>query len=199
MLRSVEMYLSGVGEVIVVGTKPHWLINAIHLPMVDASRGKARAIFQKMIRGAEVAGDHFIGWNDDTYLKEPMDANELPVYYNSTLNEWCSKSTNILYGSLINETAKKFPGGRFYNVHTPAPYETAKFLQLTDLDWDRNEYLIKSAYFNTYPPVRAIEHIDPKVKDGIPPGPFFSTQTHIPGKMMVKMAELYPKKSKYEK
>lgn len=196
-LRSIEANLGGRGEIIIVGYYPTWIKNVRHIPFKDGSR-KNFNIFAKLAAGSAF-GD-FLGWSDDTYLTAPIEAREIPAYYCGSLEDWALKlDVNSQYKIVIRNTWELFPGGKFYNVHTPGLYDSAKFQDLLKMDWARKEYLTKSSYYNTFPPEEPVLLKDPKVMDHIPEGAFFSTVARISAPVMSQIMKLWPSKSYFEK
>lgn len=194
-LRSIEKNLTGYRDIYIIGEKPGWLNNVIHIPLNDISGRKAWSIFRKMLTAAnsESVSQKFISWADDTYLLEPLQTCDFKAWYDNTLQYWLTLNVNSLYRNIIRNTHKEFPEGIFYNVHTPCIYDKDKFKSLTKYNWSTTEYLIKSMYFNLYPynpePMK-----DPKRHKGL----FYSSS----GKMYVNedkmLRELFPNPSRYE-
>lgn len=152
-IRSIEKYLTGYGNIYIIGEKPSWLTNVIHIPLQDIAGRKAWSIFRKMIAVAsnKEASQKFISWADDTYLLQPLQATEIKDWYDNTLAHWTTLNVNSQYRNIIKSTHKLFPEGLFYNVHTPCIYDKDKLLTLTSYPWSKTDFLIKSVYFNQYP------------------------------------------------
>lgn len=199
-LRSIEKKMTGVGRVFCVGNYPSWASpELIHIKW-EQSGGKAFRIFYKFLLATSQCSEQFIGWSDDTPLLINMSAADLPVYCNKTLDHWGSMSLSREYLKIVRSTRDRFPGGVFYNVHTPALYDREKYKTLYDLlDWDKAQYLVKSSYFNIYPPTERVEIPDPKMKpDGLPDLPFVSFHSRVHPATMKMFDELFPNKSRWE-
>ena len=80
-LRSLEKFAKNLGRIFVVGQKPHWLINVIHIPLRDCRRLNKDANIIKKILAAIDRGlsEHFIFASDDQYISAPVDLQTLQV------------------------------------------------------------------------------------------------------------------------
>lgn len=194
-LRSIEKNFSGYRDIYLIGEKPSWVQNVIHIPMPDRSNRKAFNIYSKMMKAAtsESVTQNFISWADDTYLLEPLDSTGIKDWYCETLKHWTLLNVNTLYRNIIKNTMKVFPEGLFYNVHTPCIYEKGRFQGLSVYDWGRTDYLIKSMYFNAGES-NPVKMEDPKRHKGL----FYSTANKIHSDEEKMLRQLFPNPSRYE-
>jgi len=84
-LRSIEKYLSGVGQVFIIGDCPDFLTNVIHIPATDEENRewKDRNIYRKLLIACNDVriSENFLFVNDDHYLTQPFEAGKFPFYY----------------------------------------------------------------------------------------------------------------------
>lgn len=194
-LRSIEKNLTGYRDIYIIGEKPSWLTNVIHIPLQDLAGRKAWSIFRKMstAAGNESVSKKFISWSDDTYLLQPLQTSDIKDWYDNTLLHWTRLNINSLYRNIINNTRVVFPDGLFYNVHTPCIYDKDKFKELNKYNWTKTEYLIKSMYFN-HNESNPVPMKDPAKHKGM----FYSSSGRIDIETNKMFKELFPNPSRYE-
>lgn len=194
-LRSIEKNLSGYRDIYLIGEKPSWITNVIHIPQKDIRGRTAFSIFSKFMTAAnnENVSQKFISWADDTYLLKPLLVEGIKDWYDQTLKDWTYRNINSLYRNIIRNTWKIFPDGLFYNVHTPCIYDKDKFKALNKYDWKTTEYLIKSLYFN-HNESDPVPMRDPKRHRDL----FLSTSGKIDVEINKIFKELFSKPSRYE-
>lgn len=175
-LRSIEKYLKNVGNIFIVGVKPEWLTNVIHIPAKDNPNNWQRAhnIYKKIMAGInyevvhsvpfgefrdpdEMLSDNFLFMNDDHYLLTDFDAGEFPYYHRGAirLNNF---SDNIPQRNQYMNTVKelvcsiKMFTTLDFGVHCPILYNKhafkAAFAPITH--WPEYGYEIKSIYGNKF-------------------------------------------------
>lgn len=194
-LRSIEKNLSGYRDIYLIGEKPSWVTNVIHIPQKDIRGRTAFSIFSKFMTAAnnENVSQKFISWADDTYLLKPLPVEGIKDWYDQTLKDWTYKNINSLYRNIVRNTWKVFPDGLFYNVHTPCIYDKDKYKLLNQYDWKTTEYLIKSMYFN-HNESEPVPMKDPKRHTDL----FLSTSGKIGHEENKLFKELFHKPCKYE-
>ncbi len=207
-LRSIETYLDGYGDVLIIGEKPKWIQNIKHYDVPDKPGRKNFSIFQKILTGCEwVNGDDFLFWNDDHFLLKPFHVKQFKYWYDGDCFEWSHKATG-LYKQAITNT-NNLPGKNNYytDIHVPIVYNKHLFANLLKLDW-RQEYVIKSAYskqidgpFELMADFKvnkwfSVNEWKGKLQNKL----FFSIGSYaVNNDFKVLMHELYPNKSKYER
>jgi hypothetical protein len=193
-LRSVEQYLTGYGDVFIIGRLPTWLKNVIHIPF-DA--GFAPQSHEK----------DFLFMNDDHYLRAPYEAGKFPFCYDGRISE---KMTVTDYKHTLYNTIK-LTGGMdviYADVHCPILYNKERFKRLAAYDWNvRFGYCIKTLYCHGdrgyYKRIADLK-IDAKysaehITQAIKGRPWFSIgDKAFDGEIVQVLQELYPNKSSYE-
>lgn len=197
-LRSLEMFLGGDYEVVIVGDEvPEWINNVtiIHLP--DVRGRKQLSIKKKIVAGIHYAGGEILFMNDDIYLLRPQ--SEFPYYFNGTLVNYSESGSKPLMKELqgMGKPIKHFDG------HYPLIYGE-DFREI--LYKFSDDTIIKSAYCN-YKEIPGVESPDNKVLRKIPVEGIrkfiqdkssFSTGLYSQGPCMEVLEELFPEPSKYE-
>lgn len=215
-LRSIDRYLTGWTNVVIIGTPPDWYKGeSVQAP--DYRYRKQFSIYSKLLIACELNNvtDNFIMWNDDHYLLRPLDVSEFKNWYDGYLKETINKNHGIRYRETIANTLQLIPDAFNYDIHTPCIYNKRLFKFLFS---DRtDEVCIKSFYFdyarniamniNGY--VCDYEMKDLKINQLTSEDAiyrlileryFFSTSTNGMKKPMIKaMNELYPNPSRYER
>ena len=206
-LRSVEKYLTGYGDVFIVGEKPDWLRNVIHIPCPDfgdKTYDKERNIFGKIMAACadDRVSDSFLFMNDDHYLLQEYAAREFPYYYDGRLRD---KLTISDYKHTVSNTAAIVsPNVLYADIHCPIIYEKAKFATIGRYNWAvKFGYCIKTLY--CYEHVLC-SHLRPAVDLKIEEGPYSLTSRPwfsigdkaFNGDIKRVLQELYPLKSRYE-
>lgn len=203
-LRSIEKYLSGVGQIFLIGDKPAWLQNVIHIPATDEPGYKwsNKNLYEKtrIAIKDERLSEHFLYVHDDHFLLQQYEADKFPFYYST---QWegtgpyreTIKNTKMLLGECVN-----------FDVHCPILLNKFWFRALNALDWSKEwGYGIKTYYVHQLGQrVDFTKIADCKIREGNPRPqiagrPWFSTDDRNLGQRMIELLqELYPEKSKYE-
>ena len=96
-LRALERNLKGVRRIVVVGKKPDWLKNVLHIPHGDPLQSNADGnITLKTLaacRHKDVTDD-FLFINDDHMITRPMHVESIPDYYKQDFEEYESQYWN---------------------------------------------------------------------------------------------------------
>lgn len=172
-LRSIEKHLKGIGNIYIVGEKPDFLKNIIHIPFEESSDNNQRAnnIYRKILAGCDYhdyieekynysqfptiirdtcLSDNFLFMNDDHFLLQDYEAGEFPYYHRGAivLNDFVSNQPQ--YKQYQNTIRKRF-GSDYYDfdVHSPIVLNKKKFIEVfKDLQWPEYGYAIKTMYSN---------------------------------------------------
>lgn len=207
-LRSIEKYLTGYGDVFIVGEKPDWLCNIIHIPCPDQgdkTYDKERNIFGKILAACadERVTDNFLFMNDDHYLLQGYEAAWFPFFYHGRLS---GKMTVTDYKHTVRNTLELLRADPPYaDIHCPIVYNKRAFGALTRHDWSvQFGYCIKTLYCHKYISINdMIEMKDCKQDDrpkNIDGRPWFSIgDKAFYWDVRALLQKLYPLKSKYEK
>lgn len=213
-LRSVEKHLTGYGEVFIIGEKPSWLRNIIHIPFDEGkapqAHEKERNIYNKIMAACndERVSDNFLFMNDDHFLLQDYEAGQFPDYCEGWLSEIMTVTD---YKYTVWNTHRLFPGHMvYYDIHCPMLYNKGNFKSaMAPIDWSlKFGYCIKTVYSNYVTGRNAIEYPDLKINEACPAEnirelivgrPWFSIGDRArEGEMLHVLQELYPHKSKFE-
>jgi len=201
-LRSIEKYITGYEDVFLITDKtPDWYRGKI-IYHSDVSSRKQLNIISKLF---QVKDEKFIMFNDDHFLLKPLHINEIKNWYHGTLKEALNNATGNYYTAIKN-TIGHFGDIRYFDIHTPAVFTKDGIHRVFRLEWGDNEYIIKSAFFNS---AEGEEITDCKInhpmskmaiEDRIKGRTFFSTGPNgMRMQMMNLLNELFSEKSKWEK
>lgn len=203
-LRSVEMYLTGVSSITIIGYKPSWLRNVTHIPHDAAinTEWKEKNIYDKLclMRGK------FLYMNDDHFLLHQYNARKFPYYYEGTLADKLNKTfVRNVYRKTIENTMQIEPHKPFFDIHCPIIIDTDYFCMKAD--WNNKfGYCLKTLYTSwdkAFVPATDLkltaQFDEQQIRQLIADRLWFSTSEAAWNEPMIKvMNELYPKKSKHE-
>ena len=159
-LRSLQRHLRDLGRVFVVGRRPAWLVEAVHIPMEDVHRHNKDANLIDKVLAACWAGvsERFLRLSDDQCLLRPVAARDLKAYHLGPLDEkrggfwgfgkW-KRRLRRTYGLLLHEGLPTL----HYDSHIPMLYQRERFVQVMSR-WPYREglgYCINTLYFNQVP------------------------------------------------
>lgn len=208
-LRSIETFLKGVGNVFIIGHCPEWVVNVIHVPVLDDPRNRFRDknIMHKMMVACHypTVSGNFLMVHDDHFLLEPVEAGQFPYVHHGSMIPGpgqygkTKENTMALLGREIND----------YDSHCPILFNKGLFRESMLLaDWDKwYGYCIKTLYCvsnniqGEYYPDLKIKYVDRlDVRDAIKGRRWFSTgdRAFYDASLKDILQELYPNKSKYE-
>lgn len=205
-LRSVEKHLKGYGEVWIIGEKPDWLTNVIHVPISDPKIGIPDTnIMRKLMAFCGHDVEKFLYMNDDHYLLRDIDAETFPYYYHGTIAEYVKKRGHDGYGNRCENTQKSLESRnlptKYFDIHYPMLMNKTDFMQQVVQHYNpelRHGMVIKSLYAN------ALNIEGTEIKDcKIPPAPLtdqpcFSTYPTVNNKTAQFLREKFPQKSNFE-
>lgn len=206
-LRSIENYLTGYGDIFIVGEYPDWLQGCIHIPCPDygdKTYDKERNIFGKILEACadDRVTDNFMFMNDDHYLRETNEAGKFPYYYEGLLT-W--KRTVTDYKHTVQNTVNLIGGDALYaDIHCPIIYNKKSFSTLASYDWSVSfGYCIKTLYCKMFVRSWMTPQKDCKLDDQIKcvdGRPWFSIgDKAFRWDVRALLQELYPNPSKFEK
>jgi hypothetical protein len=168
-LRSVEKYLQGFDRVWVVGERPDFLKNIIHVPCSDPTDRHEFNIMRKIETFCQLreGSERFFFINDDHFLLEHAQCNGYPFYSKGGIMDSALKRDEDRYFHALQNTyhalAERGLTTFNFDVHTPIVYDKKKFIEVMNLyDWRNNEYVIKSLYCNTLK-IKPVEITDCKI------------------------------------
>lgn len=140
-LRSVARFLRmPVRNVYVVGHRPRWLTNVVHVEMGDDTGDKALNLQVKYRRMCEIPGlsDPFLLLDDDHIFLRPT--SETPLHTKGMLTELCDEYDGRPYGIYLRNAltllaARGLPR-RNYQIHFPLLIDHAHLLDVLDMAGD---------------------------------------------------------------
>ena len=198
-LRSLEKFLPGDYEVIIVGDKlPPWITGVTQINLPDIKGRKQLTIKSKIIAGLNYVDQVFF-MNDDVFLLQETDPDTHPYYFYGSLKYYNESGTRPLQ-TRLEEYGKEIKN---FDLHYPLVYRkdfidvAAQFQQDT---------IVKSMYCN-YLGIDGTESYDCKlikqeqeqtIFNYIKTRPAFSTGIYSVKAAMPVLRKLFPDPSKYE-
>ena len=131
-LRSLEKNAKGLESVFIVGVKPDWIKNVVHLP-VDDVYTRENNVFRKILTACKSdISENFLFMNDDFFMMKPFIMEEYPYFVN---REVVGITNPSRYQEVQNKTlnelqSKGIIGVMDYRVHCPIVFNKQKFLML---------------------------------------------------------------------
>jgi hypothetical protein len=156
-LRSLEKNLHSVGDVYVVGHRPKWLKNVVHIPLDDSHRSnKDCNLIDKLIVACHAGiADRFLFCSDDQMILTPIRSDDLAPYHIGDLATkpaafWANGKWHRRLRHTFDWLLSRGLPTWHYDSHVPQPIERKTFLDATrDLDYqDGLGYTINTVYFN---------------------------------------------------
>jgi len=201
-LRSIENNLRDYRDIYIIGHKPSWIKNVIHIPHDDPHRCKERNIMEKVRTACLLPGvsDLFLFSNDDLYFMEPMSAYEVGYYHSGPAEEYVVGKRLNGYLEVAKRTYEelKLRGlpSLYFDIHVPIPYSKKAFLEVTgQYKWNpKGSYIVKTIYCNTLK-IAGEFMADVKRKEG---GKFYSTTDKVLGLQRLHLESSFPEPSSYE-
>lgn len=201
-LRSIQKNLSGFRDIYIIGHKPDWVKNVIHIPHQDPYRCKEKNIMEKVRTACLTTGvsDVFLFSNDDIYFMEPMNVYEMKYYHSGPTEDYVVGKRLNGYLDTMKRTLEELKSRglptKFFDIHVPIPYSKKLFLEVTDkYKWNpRGSYVVKSIYCNTLK-ISGEYMDDVKRKEG---SKFYSTTDKILGLQRLHLEKNFPEPSRYE-
>lgn len=158
-LRSVEKNFESLRNVYIVGNKPQWLQNVIHIPAKDPYRtNKDGNLINKMIMASvhPDISEFFVNISDDQYFMNPVKAEDMmhPIIDNShiqfvpnsKLNRWQSRLKRTV--DILKKNGFKH---NCYEAHCPYLLDSKNYMK-TLMQYDYGVdigYCGNTLYFNT--------------------------------------------------
>jgi FkbM family methyltransferase len=133
-LRSLEKYATDLGRVFIVGHKPDWLQNVVHIPHDDIHKHNKDANIIDKVRAAIAAGcsERFIFASDDQCLMSQTRLADLPAYYSNDItakadNSWGRGSWWARMRATRDYVASKGKPCRNFDTHVFQPHSATEF------------------------------------------------------------------------
>lgn len=139
-LRSIEKYGHNVDRVIIVGYCPDWVNRDIveYIPAEDETKVPAINVFRKISKVWGKVSGHFLLFNDDIFLKGPVDLDRYPVYSKGDMPTPLSVRTihfgDKRYTNMLLATAdimrRNNLGTTMYSHHAPLHFDYRAYVIL---------------------------------------------------------------------
>lgn len=151
-LRSIETYLSNVGEVFIIGELPDFVTNVIHIPFTEDPRirYRDRNIMLKIKAACEDerVSEDFLMVHDDHFLLASYEADKFPYYHHGIM-----QAGDNQYGLTKQNTINILKQNHFeeindYDCHCPILFNKQKFRGSAMIpNWNlKFGYCIKTLY-----------------------------------------------------
>lgn len=211
-LRGIEMYACDVENVFIIGERPSFLSNVIHIHAVDMDghEYKERNIYSKIMLACsdKRVSDDFLFFNDDHFLLAPFDPST--YHYKESLRETqMNRKVKDAYYLAICNTLGYIGDGKNFDVHCPIVYNKERFKRTvgTASWYQKGGFLIKSlycnmngivgSYFQDLKITKPFSRWDLNIL--IRKRPYFSVGDHgINDNLKQLLKDLYPNPSRYE-
>jgi hypothetical protein len=157
---------------------------------------------------SEEVSDPFVFFNDDHFLLQPINTDEIKYWYSISLGAKAQISEGYNRVKALNTMEVIQQNCPFFDIHVPMVIHKAAFVQIMSnpaLLWEEKDYLVKTVYANYY--TSKYEHMkDCKIREvmgynslmaKIAGRIFFSTGP-IFADLKKALTGLYPGRSKYE-
>lgn len=146
-LRSIEKHLNGIRNVFIIGHKPDFVTNVIHIPYEDDPRNRFRDrnICSKILAAFERrdVSDNILMVHDDHFLLQDYGAGAFPYYHCGPMvpgqGQYAHTKENTI--SVVGECNN-------YDTHCPIVFNKQKFMNtVAKVDWNKwYGYCIKTLY-----------------------------------------------------
>ena len=215
-LRSIETYLSGIEKVFVVGHRPNFLTNVIHLPFSDRFPCKEKNIMLKLARacGHPELSTEFLHIHDDHFCLAPQEAELIPYWHGGALERTAKsvKQGNHWRDAVLNTHKVLTLRGLTtdnYDLHYPMIFNKDLYPGIMDIyNWkEPRGYVVKSLYANTMK-IKGVRSPDLKINERLSFGSmvarlqgrswFSLGNGGLSGEFKKLLMALYPDKSKFE-
>lgn len=155
-LQGIKQFMANARNVYIVGDKPAFEGDYIHLPETDRGRGKQDNIRVKIETacGHPDVSDPFLFMNDDYFLTKPMDAEKVNAVYNKTI--WQAyldyRFKKGAYKQALKNTVDLLgKDANHYDIHYPIKYYKKHFIKVMRYanwhDWSKRDgIVIKTLY-----------------------------------------------------
>lgn len=169
-LRSLEKNVEGIGNVYVIGEKPKWIKNVIHIPFKDEPIYSPDGnIIRKILRACQEKklSDNFLFGSDDQLITKKCKVSDLKAYHDGDIRdkkpEWLNanqvwrKRFKRTYERLLKENKPTYS----YDSHIITPYNKQRFIEVMSMYpevFDRQGYTINTIFLNNCDIER--EHIE---------------------------------------
>lgn len=154
-LRSIEKNVSDLGRVFIIGYKPDWLQNVVHLEWEDyLKRNKDGNLINKVLLACRSGvSEQFLRMSDDQLILKPLAISEqVPMHSGDLSEKEIEEKTR--WRNRLKRTVEylKDNGHTCYSFdyHIPQPYDRRQFKEVFEkVDFEADiGYCINTFYFN---------------------------------------------------
>lgn len=206
-LRCLEKNCHGMGRVFIVGNKPDWVQNVVHIPAEDTWTAENNA-FQKILKACRSdISDTFLLMNDDFFMLKEFDI-DYPQYVRGELkitdkDDPYSLSVNKTV-EFLNDFGIEMPAN--FEVHCPILFNKHKFLLLENIaerfKKEQTGLLCRSLYWNIFSNkyCEVVQDTKLRTDEWKDPNQTSCISTSDDCDNILKVIEgMYPNKSRWEK
>lgn len=131
-LRSIDKYALNLGRVFVIGEKPDWIKNVVHIPVNDDLTSENNVFKKILIACKSGISENFVFMNDDFFMLNEFNAETYPYFINGDVKyiENPSRYQMVLNNSIVYLQSKGIEDVLDFRVHCPIRYNRKKFLSL---------------------------------------------------------------------
>jgi hypothetical protein len=154
-LRSLATYITGIDRVFIVGFRPKWIKNVIHIPQGDPHACKERNIAEKVLTACRDPrlSKLFLFLNDDHLALAPQPVDDIPAWRGGDLLTLAGKLTGGNYRLAMYNTHDRLKERGLstwnFDVHTPMVMDRDHFTNMmASYNWEER-FVLKSLYANT--------------------------------------------------
>jgi len=159
-IRSAVENFVDLGKIYIVGHKPDWAINVIHIPIGDPYKNNKDAnLINKLLRACqeESLSQEFLNMSDDYFFLEKIgkDYFDTSIYDNEIISKITPESKYSKWDRRLLSTLQilkeKGYEQNIYDLHMPVLIDKTKYKEVMlnyDYGWD-NGYCGNTLYFNT--------------------------------------------------
>lgn len=211
-LRSIAARLQNFRNVYVIGSRPKWLTNVVHVRESDPYTCKEANIARKVLRACQLQdlSENFLFMNDDHFLLRDCDVN-VPFWRGADLKDFDAPKNNYQRAikNTFHELTRRGLNRYNFDVHVPCVLNKKLFPNIVNsFDWStKNGFVLKSIYCNTMR-VEGVKLQDIKLNDrmtltdivqAIKTRQWFSIGPGLLNRAVKQFfAEFYSEKSPYE-
>ena len=199
-LRALEAHCQDIGDVWIVGNRPHFLNNNVkYLWMPDSGFWWQNA-FRKTMAAIEAGiSENFLLMNDDFFMLKDFSAAEYPYFHRGEIKDVAeNKYQQVICNTrqILQRLGKPF---KHYGVHCPMRINGKKYRELagyyTDTD---NPVSARCLYGNLFCKGRKVQDCKSTEMRTSTTG-CWSSKDWITGEMFAELDRLFPKPSRWEK
>ncbi len=201
-LRALEKHCKDIGNVWIVGNRPHFLNNNVkYLWVEDGGAWWQNAFYKTMASINAGISDNFLLMNDDFYMLKNFRAALYPHYYKG---EMPNEAKNKYQEAIVNTKHILQDLGKptwHYGVHCPIRINAKKYKELArfyDKNFAGNAVSARCLYGNLFCKGRKVrDNKGSTLKQSVTG--CFSSKDWIDGNLFAELQKMFPNPSRWEK